>query len=36
MVKQFMYNRMGECLAINRLIDYPKELFTALGFKEDR
>jgi hypothetical protein len=33
MVKLFMYNRMGECLATNRFGDYPLELFTALGFE---
>jgi len=32
-VKLFMYNRMGDCLATSRLTSYPKELFTALGFK---
>ena len=33
MVKAFMYNRMGDCLATNRLNSYPAELFTALGCK---
>jgi hypothetical protein len=33
MVKLFMYNRLGECLATNRLNSYPQELFNALGFK---
>jgi transposase len=33
MVKLFMYNRMGDCLATNRLTTYPEELFTALGFE---
>jgi len=31
MVKLFMYNRMGECLATSRLSSYPKELFATLG-----
>ncbi len=34
MVKLFMYNRLGDCLATNRLVDYPGELFTSLGFEE--
>lgn len=34
MVKLFMYNRMGDCVATNRLTSYPEELFTALGFEE--
>ncbi len=34
MVKLFVYNRLGDCLATSRLTDYPGELFTALGFGE--
>jgi len=33
MVKLFAYNRLGDCLATNRLTDYPEELFAALGFE---
>ncbi len=32
-VKLFMYNRMGDCMATNRLTSYPAELFTALEFE---
>lgn len=34
MVKLFAYNRLGDCLATNRLTDYPEELFEALGFED--
>jgi len=33
MVKLFMYNRLGDCFATNRLTSYPMELFSMLGFK---
>ncbi len=33
-VKLFMYNRMGQCLSVNRLTSYPIELFNMMGFKE--
>ena len=33
--KLFCYNRLGNCVSINRLNSvYPKELFKQLGFKE--
>ncbi len=34
MIKLFVYNRLGDCLATNRLVDYPEELFAALGFED--
>lgn len=34
MVKLFVYNRLGDCLATNRLTDYPVELFAGLGFED--
>lgn len=33
-VKLLAYNRLGDCLATNRLKSYPDELFWMLGFKE--
>lgn len=35
MVKLFMYDRLGECLATNGLTSYPSELRSELGFKND-
>lgn len=31
-VKLFAYNRLGDCLATNRMLSYPDDLFRRLGF----
>lgn len=33
-VKLLMYNRLGDCLPVSRLDDYPPELFDRLGFEK--
>jgi len=33
-VKLLMYNRLGDCLPVNHLMDYPSELFDEIGFEK--